>query len=74
MKWRYSTRLFGSLGELWLARGDLSKAQGFADLESLLDHSPSTPAAWLATLLDRHRERTAPGLQDDVTALVLQAS
>ena len=31
MKWRYSTRLFASLGELWLARGDSSKAQGFAE-------------------------------------------
>jgi len=31
MKWRYSTRLFASLGKLWLARGDPSKAQGFAD-------------------------------------------
>jgi tetratricopeptide (TPR) repeat protein len=31
MQWRYSTRLFASLGELWLARGDLAKAQEFAD-------------------------------------------
>jgi tetratricopeptide (TPR) repeat protein len=31
MQWRYSTRLFASLGELWLARCDLAKAQEFAD-------------------------------------------
>ena len=31
MKWRYSTHLFASLGELWLARGDPTKARGFAD-------------------------------------------
>ncbi|MFQ5932417.1 MAG: tetratricopeptide repeat protein, partial [Nitrospiraceae bacterium] len=31
MKWRYSTHLFASLGELWLARGGPSKAQEFAD-------------------------------------------
>jgi tetratricopeptide (TPR) repeat protein len=31
MKWRYSMHLFASLGELWLVRGDLVKAQEFAD-------------------------------------------
>ncbi len=31
MKWRYSTHLFASLGELWLARGDTDKAREFAD-------------------------------------------
>ncbi len=31
MKWRYSTHLFASLGELWLARGDYTKAREFAD-------------------------------------------
>jgi class 3 adenylate cyclase/tetratricopeptide (TPR) repeat protein len=31
MKWRYSTHLFASLGELWLARGDLSRGRDFAD-------------------------------------------
>jgi class 3 adenylate cyclase/tetratricopeptide (TPR) repeat protein len=31
MRWRYSTRLFASLGEFWLARGDPAKAQEFAD-------------------------------------------
>jgi tetratricopeptide (TPR) repeat protein len=31
MKWRYSTHLLVSSGELWLARGDLEKAKGFAD-------------------------------------------
>jgi tetratricopeptide (TPR) repeat protein len=30
MKWRYSTHLFASLGELWLARGDYTKAREFA--------------------------------------------
>jgi hypothetical protein len=30
MKWRYSTHLFASLGDLWLARGDPSKATEFA--------------------------------------------
>jgi predicted ATPase/class 3 adenylate cyclase len=32
MKWRYSMHLFASLGELWLARGDVSRARGFAGL------------------------------------------
>jgi hypothetical protein len=27
MKWRYSMHLFASLGDLWLVRGDLAKAQ-----------------------------------------------
>ena len=27
MKWHYSLHLFASLGELWLARGELAKAQ-----------------------------------------------
>jgi class 3 adenylate cyclase/tetratricopeptide (TPR) repeat protein len=31
MKWRYSTHLFASLGELWLARGELNRAEAFAD-------------------------------------------
>ena len=31
MKWHYSLHLFASLGELWLARGELAKAQEFAD-------------------------------------------
>ncbi len=31
MKWRYSIRLFASLGELWLARGDSPMALDYAD-------------------------------------------
>jgi len=31
MKWRYTTHLFASFGEFWLARGDLNQAQKFAD-------------------------------------------
>lgn len=31
MKWRYSTHLFASLGELWHLRGDTAKAREFAD-------------------------------------------
>lgn len=31
MKWRYTTHLFSSFGEFWLARGDLNRAQKFAD-------------------------------------------
>jgi tetratricopeptide (TPR) repeat protein len=31
MKWRYSTHLFASLGELWLARRDFVKAEEFAN-------------------------------------------
>jgi tetratricopeptide (TPR) repeat protein len=31
MKWRYSMHLFASLGDLWLARGDSSKAREFAN-------------------------------------------
>jgi class 3 adenylate cyclase/tetratricopeptide (TPR) repeat protein len=31
MRWRYSTHLFASLGDLWLARGDYSKAREFAE-------------------------------------------
>jgi DNA-binding NtrC family response regulator/tetratricopeptide (TPR) repeat protein len=34
MRWRYSMRLLGDMGALWLARGDPTKAAGFAD-ESL---------------------------------------
>jgi DNA-binding NtrC family response regulator/tetratricopeptide (TPR) repeat protein len=34
MRWRYSMRLFGDLGALWLARGDPARAAGFVD-ESL---------------------------------------
>jgi len=30
-KWRYSTHLFASLGELWLARRDTARAHEFAD-------------------------------------------
>ena len=35
--------------------------------------SASTPIDWLQRLLERHEEITADGLQDDVTALLLQA-
>ncbi len=31
MKWRYSTHLFASLGDLWLARGDHDRARSWAD-------------------------------------------
>jgi tetratricopeptide (TPR) repeat protein len=31
MQWRYSMHLFASLGELWLARGEVSRAQEFAN-------------------------------------------
>jgi tetratricopeptide (TPR) repeat protein len=31
MDWRYSMRLFDSLGRLWLARGEPTRARGFAD-------------------------------------------
>jgi predicted ATPase len=31
MKWRYTTHLFASFGEFWLARGDLKQAQKFTD-------------------------------------------
>jgi tetratricopeptide (TPR) repeat protein len=31
MRWRYSTHLFSSLGDLWLARGDYTKAREFCD-------------------------------------------
>jgi len=31
MKWRYSTHLFASLGELWLLRGETGRAREFAD-------------------------------------------
>jgi class 3 adenylate cyclase/tetratricopeptide (TPR) repeat protein len=31
MKWRYSTHLFASLGELWLTKGDGAKAWEFAE-------------------------------------------
>jgi tetratricopeptide (TPR) repeat protein len=31
LKWRYSTRLFASLAELWLARGEPGQAREFAD-------------------------------------------
>ncbi len=30
-KWRYSTHLFASLGEHWLARGELAKARDFTE-------------------------------------------
>jgi class 3 adenylate cyclase/tetratricopeptide (TPR) repeat protein/ribosomal protein L40E len=31
MRWRYSTHLFASLGDLWIARGDYAKAREFCD-------------------------------------------
>jgi tetratricopeptide (TPR) repeat protein len=31
MKWRYSTHLFASMGDLWLARDDHARAREFAD-------------------------------------------
>src|SRR5215468_2890589 len=31
MKWRYSQRLYHSLGELWLTKGDAAQALEFAD-------------------------------------------
>jgi tetratricopeptide (TPR) repeat protein len=40
MKWRYTIRLFASLGELWLARGDLTKA--LECTEQCLDHATRT--------------------------------
>jgi class 3 adenylate cyclase/tetratricopeptide (TPR) repeat protein len=36
-RWRYSIRLFASLGELWLARGDAARARVFA--EQCLEHA-----------------------------------
>jgi tetratricopeptide (TPR) repeat protein len=40
MKWRYTIRLFASLGELWLARGDFTKAREFT--EQCLAHATRT--------------------------------
>jgi tetratricopeptide (TPR) repeat protein len=40
LRWRYSTRLLASLGELWLLRGDPAKAREFAD--RCLDIATST--------------------------------
>jgi tetratricopeptide (TPR) repeat protein len=40
MKWRYSIHLFASLGELWLARGDVARARGFAG--RCLEHATRT--------------------------------
>ena len=31
MKWRYSMHLFASLGEFWLTRGELNRAEAFVD-------------------------------------------
>jgi hypothetical protein len=31
MKWRYAQRLYHSLGELWLAKGDAAQALEFAN-------------------------------------------
>ncbi len=45
---------------------------GYAAMEALFDHSAHSPRAWLDQLLERHEERTAEGLQDDLTALLLQ--
>ena len=42
MKWRYSTHLFASFGELWLAKGDLAKARAFTD--QCLEIATRTPA------------------------------
>jgi serine phosphatase RsbU (regulator of sigma subunit) len=46
---------------------------GYAVMESLFDHPVAVPTDWLGLLLDKHRDVTAPGLQDDLTALLLQA-
>jgi tetratricopeptide (TPR) repeat protein len=40
MKWRYTIRLFASLGDLWLARGDLTKARECT--EQCLDRATRT--------------------------------
>ena len=40
MKWRYTIRLFASLGDLWLARGDLTKARECT--EACLDRATRT--------------------------------
>ena len=46
---------------------------GYAAMEVLLDHAAPGPTEWLGRLLDRHEAVTEEGLQDDVTALLLQA-
>ena len=45
---------------------------GYTALEALLDHAASSPSEWLDRLLERHEATTVDGLQDDLTALVLQ--
>ena len=45
---------------------------GYPAMEALFDHKAETPAAWLETLIERHERTTAGGLQDDLTALLLQ--
>jgi tetratricopeptide (TPR) repeat protein len=40
MRWRYSIHLFASLGELWLARGDPTKAREY--VEHCLEHADRT--------------------------------
>lgn len=47
---------------------------GYAALEELLDHRTATPAEWLDLLLERLRAATAPGFDDDLTALVLRTA
>ena len=47
MRWRYSIHLFASLGELWLARGDLTKARGVRRAVSgYSPHAPTRGSIW----------------------------
>lgn len=47
---------------------------GYEALARLLDHEAQSPAVWIDRLLERLAEATAPGLQDDVTALLLEST
>jgi tetratricopeptide (TPR) repeat protein len=50
MRWRYSIRMYGGLGALWLARGDSARATGFAnqslELATRMNSRKSLVGAW----------------------------
>ena len=73
MRWRYSMRLFDSLGRLWLARGEPARAREFADRASTSRRARGRGRTWSRGGAFAPRSRSRCGEFDDAETALREA-